>query len=48
MLAKVHTAAAVGAFFEDPDLGGGPLTEAGSAYVFVTPNLLYLPLILKN
>ena len=39
----------VGAFGEDPDLGGGPLDDAGSAYVFVSPtDLLYLPLILKN
>jgi hypothetical protein len=27
--------AVVGAYQEDPDLGGGPLTGAGSAYVFV-------------
>ena len=39
----------VGAWAEDPDLGGGPLDSAGSAYVFVSPtDLLYLPLILKN
>ena len=39
----------VGAYLEDPDLSGGPLGNAGSAYVFVKPtSVLYLPLILKN